>query len=96
MQDDILLADKWAQIPDDVDILLTHGPPLGVMDVGHGGVPAGSATLRQRLLDIDPVLHVFGHIHGSRGVIEEDTKTTANAAYVDEAYKPVGIMEFDV
>lgn len=97
MQDDEELARKWALIPDDVDILITHGPPFGVMDVGHGGVPAGSETLRQRLTQIDPVLHIFGHIHGSRGVRWHDTNyLTANVAYVDEAYQPLEMMTFEL
>lgn len=97
MQDDLVLFDKWAMIPTDVDILMTHGPPKGVMDVGHGGVAAGSESLRRRLLELDgPMLHIFGHIHGSRGETHDDTTITANVAYVDEAYQPVGIMTFDL
>jgi len=80
-----------------VDILVTHGPPWGVMDVGHGGVAAGSETLRQRLTQIDPMMHVFGHIHGSRGVSWQDTNyLTANVAFVDEDYRPLSVMEFDM
>lgn len=97
MQDDEALAAKWELIPNDVDILMTHGPPYGVMDVGHGGKLAGSETLRVRLTQIDPTLHVFGHIHGSRGERWHDTNyLTVNAAYVDEDYQPLSIMVYDL
>src|SRR5690554_6389041 len=66
------LAKKWALIPDDVDILVTHSPPYGIFDqVRVRGVfsvekqheSVGSKSLLQELENrIKPWLHVFGHI----------------------------------
>lgn len=55
---------KWDLIPDKVDILLTHGPPLGHGDLLQGGGRSGCVnllyTIQQR---VKPKYHVFGHIH---------------------------------
>ncbi|PWY66747.1 Metallo-dependent phosphatase [Aspergillus heteromorphus CBS 117.55] len=52
-------------IPEDTDILITHGPPRGHLDLGW----LGCSLLLERLWEIKrrPRLHVFGHIHGGYG-----------------------------
>lgn len=50
-------------LPDDVDILLTHGPPLFHLDSGGKGCP----HLLDELWRIRPRLVVYGHIHHGRG-----------------------------
>ncbi|EDR11673.1 uncharacterized protein LACBIDRAFT_314129 [Laccaria bicolor S238N-H82] len=57
----------WASISHHVDILVTHGPPHGHMDI-VGSQHVGCVALFERLQDIRPVLHVFGHVHAGRGV----------------------------
>ncbi len=56
------LAAKWNLIPSDVDVLITHGPPAGVLDGG-----AGSASLAAVVRKIHPSIHCFGHVHDQRG-----------------------------
>ncbi|KAI8974813.1 Metallo-dependent phosphatase-like protein [Trametes punicea] len=53
----------WA-IPSDTDILVTHGPPKYHLDVGG----FGCRELLRELWQLRPLMHVFGHIHGGRGV----------------------------
>ena len=80
------LAKKWAMIPDDTDILLTHSPPFGYCDrTGHGN--AGSRTLLKRVKEIQPMLHVFGHIHVGYGVRKTKQTTFVNAALVNSRYE---------
>jgi Icc-related predicted phosphoesterase len=55
--------DLWAQIPADTNILITHGPPLGYMD--KDGL--GCEDLRKALWRIEPLAHVFGHVHEGHG-----------------------------
>lgn len=57
----------WEAIPLDIDILVTHGPPLGYLDMTSRGQRAGCPALLERLWQIQPTLHVFGHIHEARG-----------------------------
>lgn len=84
------LSHKWAQIPDDTDILVTHGPPQGVGDtIEEGSKYLGSWTLTERIETLPNLkLHVFGHIHGGFGVYDFKQAKLANVSYVDEQYNP--------
>lgn len=102
MKPDNKLAAHWEKIPDNVDVLITHGPPQGILDIpgGHYGPESvGSSTLRwtldNRLNNLK--LHVFGHIHHSRGQVHSNGVTFANVTHVNEGYKPVHHpMVFDI
>ena len=59
----------WALIPGELDILVTHGPPHGILDRMFLGLHVGCADLRRRVEAIPPRLHVFGHIHEARGMM---------------------------
>jgi len=90
------LAEKWAMIPEDTGILITHSPPLGIYDqIKHTGDYVGSKSLRCKIDKLNKLLlHCFGHIHecGCRrtklvGFGKE--MYVVNASYVDENYTPV-------
>lgn len=85
------LGIKFAFIPDDVDILITHSPALGVLDESKRKVRCGSQALHSILAyRIRPKLHVFGHIHEGYGQKEQFNKClSVNASYVDGDYEPV-------
>ena len=74
------LIRKWQQIPTDVDILITHIPPLSVLDRVKAGNHQGSASLARRLVDVKPLLHLFGHIHESYGCLQRENGWSVNAA----------------
>jgi len=82
---------KWHGIPDDTDVLITHGPALGILDTTQRGERVGSSSLRNRLSALPNTLaHVFGHIHESAGV-QYDSDLGAgmysiNASVVDKNY----------
>jgi len=61
------LEAKFAMIPDDTDILITHGPPWSVLDQTIRNENVGSYALHIRVAKIQPILHVFGHIHEAYG-----------------------------
>lgn len=77
------LAAKWALMPQNVDVLITHGPPSGIGD--HGSVPGrgGCADLRARVQVVRPKLHLFGHIHQAGGLWEHDGVVSANVTTSD-------------
>lgn len=59
---------KWEEIPSGVDILITHGPPLGHGDLCQSGNRAGCQDLLEQIQNrIHPKFHVFGHIHEGYG-----------------------------
>lgn len=89
----------WNMIPDNTDILITHGPPLGIGD-GVGAVYAkgkweddhvGCADLLKTIQRIKPAMHIFGHIHNGAGMYQDVPETTwfHNVSICDESYKPV-------
>lgn len=80
------IAQKWAMIPDDTDILITHGPPFGILDDTIQGTRVGCEDLYIRVLQIKPKLHVFGHIHFGYGMVERDGIVFVNASNLNEDY----------
>ena len=91
------MAKRWRQIPDDTDILITHGPPRGINDVvrGENGTirNEGCDELLERINELKLLrrlkLHVFGHIHEGYGIINRDEVVFVNASICKENYKPV-------
>lgn len=87
----------WDMIPDDTDVLITHGPPWGIMDSSElTGGHVGCEDLHDAVFDrVLPQVHVFGHIHGGYGhkfkMIPNDVPDILfyNASVVNEAYEVV-------
>lgn len=82
------LRAKWDLIPADTDVLITHGPPFGVLDRTHDGRRVGCEELAKAVARIRPKLHVFGHIHEDYGMVERDGVTYINASSCDLGYRP--------
>jgi Icc-related predicted phosphoesterase len=74
------LEEHWRKMDDDSDIVVTHGPPLGVLDTTARARSAGDGTLGARIGKIDPAVHVFGHIHEGHGIVSRGRTTFINAA----------------
>ncbi len=83
------LAAVWAKVPAGIDVLLTHSPPLGVLDRLDTGEPVGCEELTKALTRIRPKLHVFGHIHEAYGMVERDGIVYVNASSCNLKYRPV-------
>ena len=80
LQADELLA-KWQAIPSNIDILITHTPPWGILDLRCERImPLGCRHLADELKRIKPRLHVFGHVHESHGELHQDGTHFVNAA----------------
>lgn len=78
---------KWDQIPNDTDILITHGPPHGHLDAPGGRhIHVGCELLRDRVEALRPKIHVFGHIHGGAGYYFNGHTHFINASVLDERY----------
>lgn len=84
--EDAALADNWADIPEDVDILITHTPPAGILDVSSRGMVLGCPHLMEAVERARPIVHCFGHVHASSGTHKADGTTYVNAALVNSQY----------
>ena len=86
------LEEKWNAIPKDTDILITHGPPQGHLDISgppHNEGNLGCELLRVKVDEIKPPIHVFGHIHGSYGYKFHNGTHFINASVLNEQYDQV-------
>ena len=83
---------KWDKIPKDTQVLVTHGPPYGILDrVQDARAHQGCRNLADTIKTLpNLVLHCYGHLHLDGGHQEIHGKTTfVNAAIMDERYYPV-------
>jgi Icc-related predicted phosphoesterase len=82
------IRERWDLIPQNTDVLITHGPPMGVLDrVWNEHV--GCADLNLRVMTIRPKVHVFGHVHCGYGHKSVNGTEFFNASVVNEAYEVV-------
>ncbi|XP_022111965.1 metallophosphoesterase MPPED2-like isoform X1 [Acanthaster planci] len=83
------LLDKWNLIPAGIDVLVTHGPPLGHGDLTTSKERAGCVelltTIQRR---VKPKYHIFGHIHEGYGVTTDNKTTFINASICTVNYSP--------
>jgi len=77
---------KWAEISDDTDVLITHMPPYGALDGDHINSHWGCVHLEERIYDIKPKIHIFGHIHGAYGNERSYSTKFFNVALTDNHY----------
>lgn len=75
-------SQHWSKIHDDTHILVTHGPPHGILDLSPGQLDRmGDPELLSRIRELRSLrLHAFGHVHGAYGLVENDGITFANVA----------------
>ena len=90
------IQNHWNMIPHDTNVLITHGPPYGILDFTlRDRKPVGCHYLRKRLFDLkDLKVHSFGHIHEAFGQQIGDDEDFlgiqfVNASYLDLRYDPV-------
>jgi len=62
------IAQKWEKIPQDTDILITHGPLHGILDNTYAGQRVGCEDLYNRVMEVKPKVHCYGHIHFDYGM----------------------------
>ncbi len=79
----------WQLIPPDVDVLLTHGPPHGILDRTFQNLEVGCKMLLKKIEEVKPKLSVFGHIHEGYGMVERNGTTFINASVVNLQYQVV-------
>lgn len=90
----------WDAIPLDTDVLITHGPPYGILDkvkrlpregkpdeVGKYLTSVGCPYLLNRVGEVMPTIHAFGHLHANHGILYMYNTLFINAAIVNDEYK---------
>lgn len=78
-------------IPADFDVLVTHEPPVMILDKTME-THWGNAPLRNRVFEVKPRYHLFGHAHESNGIEKHNGIVFSNASLLNDynqlTYKP--------
>lgn len=77
-------------IPGNTDVVISHQPPKGILDItdyGNGLESHGSEKLFHRIMQIKPVLHLFGHEHSASGLVNDNGIIFSNASLLDDKYE---------
>ena len=92
------LAEKWSKIPEGLDILITHGPAHGMVDHTMQGLNVGCEDLFEKIMEVQPKIHVCGHIHWAYGQKSFHGVEFLNASVLNERYqyqnKPI-VIEYN-
>lgn len=88
------LGKKWACIPQNTDILITHSPPWGILDKTIYNEYVGSKSLANKVghMEKPPKLWIWGHVHEAYGIdlpVRQKKCKMVNASHVNERYEPV-------
>lgn len=70
------------KIPAVTDVLITHSPPYGILDFDDN-INYGDEHLLVKVIEVQPYLHLFGHIHARHGIVKEHGVTFSNGAIMN-------------
>ena len=89
----------WDLIPSNTDVLITHGPPYGILDKTLLDKLVGCEELLKKVKEVKPKIHAFGHIHESAGVLEKNGTVFINASNLNRQYQyrnpPIELTYFE-
>ena len=83
-------AKNIAKIPADIDVLITHTPAYGILDFDDN-INYGDELLLAKVMEIQPRLHLFGHIHAQHGITTEHGITFSNGAIMNADYTTLNL-----
>jgi len=77
----------WDDLNENIDILVTHGPPKGILDLSHNHEEVlercGDSALQKKVDKIKPLFHIFGHIHDSPGCFNQGMLQRSGVHYMN-------------
>lgn len=85
----IVCKGVWERIPDDTDVLITHGPPYSILDRSYSGHVGDDFLLLQVIQRVRPQVHIFGHVHNQQGVETRGSTRFVNAVSQAEYDAPM-------
>jgi Icc-related predicted phosphoesterase len=82
------IREKWKLIPEDTDVLITHGPAYGHCDMVLSGEFVGCEDLLNEIhTRLKIKWHICGHIHCGHGESVDAKAHYINASIVNERYE---------
>lgn len=92
------MAEFCKYIPMDTDILISHGPPHLILDFNGANIACGCFSLFNKVIQVKPIFHCFGHIHESSGFKSFKDIMFINAAIAgsyNKAWQNIKIVELE-
>ena len=84
------LKERTDWIDSDTNVLISHGPPFGLLDqLEPGGFHVGDPALRNKVKEVAPQVFICGHIHESYGRTTDYKTDYYNVTLLDEMYTMV-------
>lgn len=85
------IINHWNLIPDDTNVLITHGPPFGILDLtARERISVGCPLLRNKINTLkDLKISAFGHIHEAFGTEIINNVNYVNASFLTLRYDPL-------
>jgi len=87
MKDRSKLDRYWQCIPDDIDVIITHGPPKGILDSSRNPQDVlefcGDKALLNHVRRVHPKYHIFGHVHNFEDCINQGIRIVEDITFVN-------------
>ena len=83
------ISSVWSKIPEQADVLITHGPPMGILDANINHELCGCYDLKRYILSKKARYHIFGHIHEGYGDKTIEDIRYINCSVLNEHYELV-------
>lgn len=85
----------YNNIPADTDILITHSPAFGILDLDDSidgeFINYGSEEILELVMKIRPRALLFGHVHRQHGLTEQNGIIFSNGAIMNDDYSQLNI-----
>lgn len=94
----MMVIENYNLITKGVDVLITHRPPMGILDLDSAGRHFGSTKLFEKVTELKPKFHLFGHVHDAYGTNVWKDITFVNGSVVNDKYslmlnRPLQVVE---
>lgn len=83
------IGKHWDLIPGNTNFLITHTPPFRILDELDNKKHIGCDMLRQRVKQINPAYHIFGHNHNDYGIERTAATVFVNSSSLDDNYRAI-------
>lgn len=81
------ISHHWDLIPTNTDVLITHGPPFGMLDELNDRTLIGCKNLKEKIERTKISLHIFGHVHNDYGKVKTLKTLYINSSSLDETLR---------
>lgn len=81
------LSRYWEVLEEGIDLLVSHGPPKGILDIAEkrdGNIEfCGDSALWKAVNKVKPKYHVFGHIHDNHNIINNGIRIVNDTTFIN-------------